>query len=80
MYWQTTGIHARRSAVVDGDGASAKAASRSRRGVISMPSFGAIFSDTEIAAVANYITARFSSEPSKLTETAVAQLRKQTPR
>src|SRR5580692_2092002 len=33
-------------------------------GIISMPAFGSTYSDTEIAAVANYVTARFGSEPS----------------
>ena len=46
-------------------------------GVLSMPAFGNTYSDTEIAAVANYVTARFGSEPSKLTEKDVANLRRQ---
>jgi mono/diheme cytochrome c family protein len=46
-------------------------------GVISMPAFGNAYSDTEIAAVANYVTARFGAEPSKLTEKDVAALRSQ---
>lgn len=46
-------------------------------GVISMPAFGGAYSDTEIAAVANYVTARFGTEPSKLTEKDVAALRSQ---
>ena len=46
-------------------------------GVLSMPAFGNTYSDTEIAAVANYVTARFGSEPSKLTEKDVANLRGQ---
>jgi mono/diheme cytochrome c family protein len=46
-------------------------------GVISMPAFADAFSDTEIAAVANYVTARFGAEPSKLTEKDVATLRSQ---
>jgi mono/diheme cytochrome c family protein len=48
------------------------------KGIISMPAFGAAYSDTEIAAVANYVTARFGSEPSKVTEKKVADLRDQT--
>jgi mono/diheme cytochrome c family protein len=48
------------------------------KGIISMPAFGAAYSDTEIAAVANYVTARFGSEPSKVTEKNVADLRDQT--
>ncbi|MGA3138925.1 MAG: cytochrome c [Xanthobacteraceae bacterium] len=47
-------------------------------GIISMPAFGAAYSDIEIAAVANYVTARFGSEPSKVTEKTVADLRGQT--
>ena len=46
-------------------------------GVISMPAFGDAFSDTEIAAVANYVTARFGSAPSKVTDKDVAELRSQ---
>jgi mono/diheme cytochrome c family protein len=47
-------------------------------GVLSMPAFGSTYSDTEIAAVANYVTARFGAEPSKLTAKDVAELRSQT--
>ena len=47
-------------------------------GAISMPAFGDAYSDDEIAAVANYVTARFGSEGSKLTAQDVAELRKQT--
>jgi mono/diheme cytochrome c family protein len=50
------------------------------QGVVSMPAFGSIYSDTEIAAVANYVTARFGSEKSKVAESDVAALRKQTSR
>jgi len=46
-------------------------------GVISMPAFGTTYSDTEIAAVANYVTARFGAERSKLTGKDVAELRRQ---
>ena len=46
-------------------------------GVISMPAFGNAYSDTEIAAVANYVTARFGAEPSKVTDKDVAELRQQ---
>jgi mono/diheme cytochrome c family protein len=45
---------------------------------VSMPAFGSVYSDAEIAAVANYVTARFGSKPSRLTEQDVADLRKQT--
>ena len=50
------------------------------QGIISMPAFGGAYSDTEIAAVANYVTGRFGSEPSQLTEKEVAALRSQTAR
>jgi mono/diheme cytochrome c family protein len=43
-----------------------------------MPSFGHAYSDDEIAAVANYVTARFGSKGSKLAPRDVADLRKQT--
>ena len=48
------------------------------QGVLSMPGFGSTYSDIEIAAVANYVTARFGSERSKLTAKDVAELRNQT--
>jgi mono/diheme cytochrome c family protein len=47
-------------------------------GVLSMPAFGPSFSDTEIAAVANYVTARFGTKGSSLTEKDIADLRQQT--
>ena len=47
-------------------------------GALSMPAFGNAYSDEEIAAVANYVTARFGSKGSKLTARDVAELRKQT--
>jgi mono/diheme cytochrome c family protein len=50
------------------------------RGIISMPGFGATYSDTEIAAVVNYVTARFGSTPSKITAKTVAELRGDTVR
>jgi mono/diheme cytochrome c family protein len=49
-------------------------------GVVSMPAFGASYSDADIAAVVNYVTARFGAAPSKLTEQDVAQLRSETVR
>jgi mono/diheme cytochrome c family protein len=49
-------------------------------GVLSMPAFGDAYSDAEIAAVANYVTARFGSAPSNLTAKDVADLRNQTAR
>lgn len=45
---------------------------------VSMPSFGNGFSDAEIAAVSNYVTARFGGSPSFLNERDVAALRRQT--
>ena len=47
---------------------------------VSMPAFGSTHSDTEIAAVANYVTARFGSVKSNLTDKDVAELRAQTVR
>jgi mono/diheme cytochrome c family protein len=47
-------------------------------GAVSMPAFGGTHSDAEIAAVANYVTARFGSKGSQVTEQDVAGLRKQT--
>jgi mono/diheme cytochrome c family protein len=47
-------------------------------GAISMPAFGDAYSDTEIAAVANYVTARFGADPSRLTDKDVAKLRSET--
>jgi mono/diheme cytochrome c family protein len=42
-----------------------------------MPAFGDAYSDDEIAAVANYVTARFGATGSSLTAQDVAELRKQ---
>jgi hypothetical protein len=44
---------------------------------LSMPSFGHAYSDDEIAAVANYVTARFGAKGSSLTARDVADLRAQ---
>lgn len=46
-------------------------------GVLSMPAFGDAYSDDEIAAVANYVTARFGGKGSKLTAQDVADLKQQ---
>jgi mono/diheme cytochrome c family protein len=46
-------------------------------GALSMPAFGNAYSDDEIAAVANYVTARFGAKGSSLTAQDVAELRKQ---
>lgn len=42
-----------------------------------MPSFGRSYSDAEIAAVADYVTARFGSSPSHVTHADVASFRRQ---
>jgi len=52
---------------------------RTPDGVLSMPAFGNAYTDDEIAAVANYVTARFGSRGSKLTAQDVVELRKQRP-
>jgi mono/diheme cytochrome c family protein len=49
-------------------------------GIISMPAFGSSYSNVEIASVTNYVTARFGSQRSRVTEEDVAELRKQTSR
>jgi mono/diheme cytochrome c family protein len=49
-------------------------------GVVSMPAFGRTHSDTEIAALSNYVTARFGSAQSSITDKDVAELRAQTSR
>ncbi|MDB5706627.1 MAG: alcohol dehydrogenase [Sphingomonas bacterium] len=41
-----------------------------------MPAFGHAYSDAEIAAVANFVTARFGAKPSTVTPKQVAALRK----
>ena len=48
-------------------------------GVISMPAFGSAYSDTEIAAVTNYVTVRFGVQ-FDITAKDVAKLRSQTAR
>ena len=49
-------------------------------GTVSMPAFGDAYSDDEIAAVANYVTARFGTKRSQITAQDVAELRKKTSR
>ena len=44
-------------------------------GSVVMPAFGHAYSDIEIAALANYVTARFGAAPSAITAADVAQLR-----
>jgi mono/diheme cytochrome c family protein len=51
---------------------------RDTPGAVSMPAFGSTHSDAEIAAVANYVTARFGSRGSQITAQEVAELRQQT--
>jgi mono/diheme cytochrome c family protein len=50
------------------------------QGIISMPAFGSAYSNAEIAAVANYVTGRLGSAPSKLTEKDIAGMRNETAR
>src|SRR5262249_41124581 len=45
-----------------------------------MPAFGSPYTDSEIAAVANYVAGRFGSVASQLTAQDVAELRTQTAR
>jgi mono/diheme cytochrome c family protein len=42
-----------------------------------MPAFWAAYSDTEIAAVANYVTGRFGAARSHITAKDVARLRRE---
>ena len=49
--------------------------SRSTDGASLMPAFAAAYSDTEIAAVANYVTARFGAASSRLTAKDIAEFR-----
>jgi mono/diheme cytochrome c family protein len=49
---------------------------RTASGLTFMPAFGHAYSDDEIAAVANYVTARFGAQPSNVTPKQVAALRK----
>lgn len=46
-------------------------------GVVKMPAFGAAYTDEEIAAVSNYITARFGAEKSRITADEVRSISKQ---
>ena len=43
-----------------------------------MPAFGSSYTDEDIAAVANYVTARFGTKGSKLTAKDIPQPREQT--
>jgi mono/diheme cytochrome c family protein len=53
---------------------------QSAYGSVLMPAFGSAYSDDEVAAVANYVTARFGAEGSNITAANVSQLRKETSR
>ena len=44
-------------------------------GSIAMPAFGAAYSDREVAAVTNYVTARFGAKASAVTPEEVAKMR-----
>jgi mono/diheme cytochrome c family protein len=50
---------------------------KTAEGKIFMPAFGEGYSDDDIAAVANYVTARFGAKGAQLTGADVANLRKQ---
>jgi mono/diheme cytochrome c family protein len=47
-------------------------------GVTEMPGFGAAYSDSDIAAVANYVTTRFGSSASNLSAREIAKMRRET--
>jgi len=49
----------------------------SPEGAISMPAFGHIYSDAEIAAVANYVSAHFGNGAAQVTARDIADLRRQ---
>jgi mono/diheme cytochrome c family protein len=51
------------------------AAHRSARDGADMPSFDGVFSDTDIAALANYVTARFGVTSAQLSASDIAKLR-----
>ena len=51
---------------------------KTKHGMATMPAFGAAYSDVEIAAVVNYVTARFGSKGSNIKAQDVAVLRGQT--
>ena len=47
-------------------------------GVTPMPSFGAAYSDSDIAAVTNYVTTRFGASASNLRPGDIAKMRRET--
>jgi mono/diheme cytochrome c family protein len=49
----------------------------SPNGVVTMPGFGSAYSDEEIAAVVNYVTARFGAEKSNITADEVRKIGKE---
>ncbi len=49
--------------------------SKDRDGRLAMPGFGEAYNDEEIAAVANYVTARFGATPSSITPDDVRKMR-----
>ncbi len=49
----------------------------SASGPVKMPAFGRAYSNVEIAAIANYVTARFGASPSALTAEQVQEIRQQ---
>jgi mono/diheme cytochrome c family protein len=51
---------------------------KTAQGTIFMPAFGEGYSDDDIAAVSNYVTARFGADGAHLTGKDVADLREQT--
>jgi mono/diheme cytochrome c family protein len=50
---------------------------KTAEGVIFMPAFGEGYTDDDIAAVSNYVTARFGAQGAHLTDKDIASLRKQ---
>jgi mono/diheme cytochrome c family protein len=51
---------------------------RTTPGIAAMPAFGQAYSDTEIAAVTNFVTGRFGNAASALNEHDIAKLRRET--
>jgi mono/diheme cytochrome c family protein len=48
---------------------------RDDNGPVAMPAFGSAYSDAEIASLANYVTARFGAQASRLSSASVAKFR-----
>jgi mono/diheme cytochrome c family protein len=46
--------------------------------VTQMPAFGAAYSNSDIAAVANYVTTRFGTSASNLSAADIAKMRRET--